>query len=245
MDELTRALGGQSRHRERRGRQVALAIACALLVPAAAAVQASAEQLYAEGAYRAAADAFARRATATPSIAANWYGLGAAEYRAGSDARAAAAWQRAARLAPRAGSVRRALRLVPPPDDVSARRFWVAPVTPPELALLGLVAWLAGWGLIFRNGRRSRLRHLALLHAGIVLGIAAFGIEYRYRRPLAVAVLAEPLRVSPHERADEVGPIETGTALQPVRRDGNWVLAEAAPGRLGWLPADALVVVSE
>lgn len=246
MDELTRALGGQSRHRERRGRQAALAVVFALLIPGAAVPQqASPEQLYADGAYRAAADAFARRAAAAPAVAAHWYGLGAAEYRAGSDARAAAAWQRAARLAPRAASVRRALRLVPPPDDVSARRFWVSPVTPPELALAGLVAWLAGWVLVFRNGRKPRLRYLALIHGGILLGIAAFGIEFRYRHPLAVAVLAEPLRVSPHERADEVGPVETGTALRPVRRDGNWVLAEASPGRLGWLPADALVHVSE
>jgi hypothetical protein len=245
MDELTRALGGQSRHRERRGRQVALGLVFALLLPGMGLAQASPEQLYTDGAYRAAADAFARRAAAAPSVAAHWYGLGAAEYRAGSDARAAAAWQRAARLAPRAASVRRALRLVPPPDDVSARRYWVSPVTPAELALAGLVMWLGGWVLVFRNRRRARLRHLVLLHAAIVLGIAALGIEYRYRQPLAVAIVAEPLRVSPHERADEVGPLETGTALRPVRREGRWVLAEASPGRLGWLPADALVHVSE
>ncbi len=245
MDELTRALGGQSRHRERRGRQVALAVAFALLLPAASGAQTSPEQLYADGAYRAAADAFARRAEAEPSVAAHWYGLGAAEYRAGSDARAAAAWQRAARLAPRAPSVRRALRLVPPPDGVSARRFWVSPVAPAELALAGLAAWLVGWVLIFRNGRRLRLRFAALLAGAVVLGIAALGIELRYRQPLAVAVAAQPLRVSPHERAEEVGPTETGTAVRPVRREGRWVLAEAAPGRLGWLPADALVIVSE
>jgi hypothetical protein len=244
MDELTRALGGQSRHRERRGRQVALSLAL-LLLPAGAAAQAGPEQLYADGAYRAAADAFARRAAANPLVAAHWYGLGAAEYRAGSDARASAAWHRAARLSPRTASVRRALRLVPPPDAVSARRFWISPVTPVELALAGLVAWLAGWILIFRNRRRARLRHLALLAAGLVLGTVALGVGMHYRRPLAVAVLPEPLRLSPHERADEVGPVEAGTALKPVRREGAWVLAEASPGRLGWLPANALMVVSE
>ena len=121
----------------------------------------------------------------------------------------------------------------------------MSPIAPSELALAGLIAWLAGWVLIFRNGRRARLRHLALLGAGVVLGIAALGIELRYRRPLAVAVAPQPLRVSPHERAEEVGPTEAGTALRPVRRAGNWVLAEAAAGRLGWLPADALVFVSE
>ncbi|HEU4829289.1 MAG TPA: BatD family protein [Gemmatimonadales bacterium] len=245
MDELTRALGGQSRHRERRGRQVALTIALALLLPALAAAQLSPERLYADGAYRAAAEAFARRAATEPAVAAHWYGLGAAEYRAGSDARASAAWQRAARIAPRAPSVRRALRLVPPPDPVSARRFWVSPVSPAELALAGLAAWLAGWGLIYRNRRRPRLRYLALLATGLALGLAALGVELQYRRPLAVAVRPVPLRISPHERADEIGPTENGTALRPVRRDGAWVLAEASPGRLGWLPADALVFVSE
>ncbi|HEX6088585.1 MAG TPA: BatD family protein [Gemmatimonadales bacterium] len=244
MDELTRALGGQSRHRERRGRRVALSLTL-LLAPGMASAQLSPEQLYADGAYRAAAEAFARRAAADPLVAGHWYGLGAAEYRAGSDARASAAWHRAARLAPRIPSVRRALRLVPPPDAVSARRFWVSPVTPAELAVAGLVAWLAGWVLVFRNRRRFRLRYLALLAAGVALGAAALGVELHYRRPLAVAVLPEPLRISPHERADEVGPAEAGAALRPVRREGAWVLAESSPGRLGWLPASALMFVSE
>jgi len=244
MDELTRALGGQSRHRERRGRRVALSLTL-LLAPGIVSAQLSPEQLYADGAYRAAADAFARRAAADPLVAAHWYGLGAAEYRAGSDARASAAWHRAARLAPRTPSVRRALRLVPPPDAASARRFWVSPVTPAELAVAGLAAWLAGWGLVFRNQRRFRLRYLALLAAGVALGMAALGVELHYRRPLAVAVLPEPLRISPHERADEVGPAEPGAALRPIRREGPWVLAESSPGRLGWLPASALMFVSE
>jgi hypothetical protein len=244
MDELTRALGGQSRHRERRGRQVALSIAL-LILPGTGAGQMSPEQLYAEGAYRAAAEGFARRAAAEPLVAAHWYGLGAAEYRAGSDARAAAAWHRAARIAPRTPSVRRALRLVPPPDAVSARRFWVSPVSPAELALAGLVAWAAGWALTFRNRRRVRLRYLVLLALGASLGLGALGIAMHYRRPLAVAVLPEPLRVSPHERADEIGPAEPGIALRPVRRQGSWVLAEASTGRMGWLPANALMYVSE
>ena len=65
------------------------------------------------------------------------------------------------------------------------------------------------------------------------------------RRFTVRPVLPEPLRISPHERADEVGPAEAGAALRPVRREGAWVLAESSPGRLGWLPASALMFVSE
>jgi hypothetical protein len=243
MDELTHALGGQSRHRERRGRAAAIAIAL-LALPMAAGAQSSAERLYADGAYRAAADAFADRAAAEPGVAAHWYGLGAAEYRAGSDARASAAWQRAARLAPRTPSVRRALRLVPPPDDASERRFWVSPVTPAELALAALALWIGGWVLVFRNRRRVNLRHLALLAAGALLGAAAGAVALHYEQPLAVAVLPEPLRLSPHERADEVAPASLGAGVRPVRRESGWVLAEGAGGRAGWIPEDALVFVS-
>jgi hypothetical protein len=84
-----------------------------------------------------------------------------------------------------------------------------------------------------------------LLALGASLGLGALGIAMHYRRPLAVAVLPEPLRVSPHERADEIGPAEPGIALRPVRRQGSWVLAEASTGRMGWLPANALMYVSE
>jgi len=244
MDELTRALGGQSRHRERRGRRVALGL-CLLLVPLPMSGQVDPVRLYGGGAFRAAADGFRQRAVAEPDVAAHWYGLGAAEYRAGSDARASAAWQRAARLAPRAPSVRRALRLVPPPDSESARRLWVSPVTPEELALLGLAIWLVAWFLILRHNRRFRLRYLGMLGGAMLVGLAALGVTLHYRRPLAVAVAAEPLRVSPHERADAVAPAETGAALRPLRVQGRWVLAEGSNGRRGWLPRSAIVTVTE
>lgn len=243
MDELTRALGGQSRHRERRGRKVALTIALALL-PSALPGQ-SPERLYAEGAFRAAAEAFGRRAEQAPDVAAHWYGLGAAEYRAGSDARAAAAWQRAGRLAPRSSSVRRALRLVPPPDATSARRLWIAPVSPAELALAGLVAWLGAWLLVFRNARRIRTRHFALMGLGLLLGAGALAVEVHYDAPVAIAVGAEPLRISPHERADEVGPTEPGTAFRVLRSEGGWTLVEATGERRGWLRDDALIAIRE
>jgi len=246
MSELTRTLGGQSRHRERRvSRSAAVAIILLALAPSVAIAQTSAERLYADGAFRAAAESFARRAAAEPEVAAHWYGLGAAEYRAGSDARARAAWLRAARLAPRSASVRRALRLVPPPDPLSERRSRISPLTPPELALAAIALWLGGWVLLLRRRPRMRSRDVALITAGVACGVVAVGIAAYYARPLAVVAASGPLRLSPHERAPEVSAIELGATVRPTRRVPGWVLVQGPSGRAGWLQASALAVVSE
>jgi hypothetical protein len=245
MSELTRTLGGQSRHRERRlSRSAAVALVLLALAPSVLA-QAPAERLYADGAFRAAAESFARRAAAAPDVAAHWYGLGAAEYRAGSDARARAAWLRAARLAPRSAAVRRALRLVPAPDPLSERRSRIVPITPPELALVAIALWLTGWGLLLRRRPRVRTRDIALVAAGLACGVAAIGTAAYYARPLAVVAAGGPLKLSPHGRAPDVAPIELGATVRPTRRVPGWVLVQGPSGRAGWLEASALAVVSE
>lgn len=246
MDDLTRALGGQVRHRERRAKGgIALALLLSAGLSSDAAAQASAEQRYADGAFRQAAEAFAARAAAQPDVAAHWYGLGAAQYRLGSDARAGAAWLRAARLAPRSPSVRRALRLVPPPDAASRDRLRTFPVTAEELCLGALALWLAGWAIMLASRPRVRTRAAALIAGSLVLGAASAAIAAYQARPLAIVVARDRLRVSPHGRAPEVAPVEPGSAVRPTRHDGSWVLVQATGGRGGWLPDDALVVVSE
>lgn len=245
MDELTAALGGHGRHRERRGRRVLVVLlAAALSAPLPAVAQVSAEQLYADGAYRAAADAFARRAEREPDVAAHWYGLGAAEYRLGSDARARRAWLVAARLAPRHPSTQRALDLVPALDAASRRATWLAPATPAELALAALIFWLAGWLLLARY-RRLGTRVALLLAGGLAIGAAAGALQLRYARPLALVLDPVPLRVSPHERAPEVTPLEAGASVRPRRVVGAWWFVDAGGGRSGWVPVRTVGVVSD
>ena len=251
MDELAHALGGSARHRERRAarrgvRAGLLFLAVSVGAGAApAAGQAGPEQLYEAGALRAAADGFARRAAAEPEVAAHWYGLGAAQYRLGAEGRATAAWLRAARAAPRARALRRALALVPAPDPVSARRTWVPPVTPAELAVAALVLWLAGWGILLFSRRRPRLRGVLLALAGGVLGAGALALHLQYARPLAIVADAGPMRISPHGRAPEVAVLQRGAVVRPVRREGRWVLVESPEAVSGWVPGEALASVSE
>src|SRR5213078_3215822 len=121
--EIEQVLGvlGAEPHGGRRVRLFSTLCCAALLAPRGSLAQGpSAEALYAAGALRAAADSFAARAAAEPRTAAHWYNLGATLYRAGADGKATTAWIRAARLAPREPAIRRALRLLPAPDPVTA-----------------------------------------------------------------------------------------------------------------------------
>lgn len=247
MDDLTRTLGGESRHRERRGRRLlAVLVPFAMLVPAMLGSQVpSPESLYASGAYREAADGFARRTTGPDATAADWYGLGAAQYRLGSDARARSAWLHAARLRPRSANVRRALGLVPGPDSWSRQMSWVSPLTPEELALGALLLWYAGWIVVLVIDRRTmRLRSTLLFSAGVVMAAASVVIASRYARPMAIVVREEPVRVSPHGRAPEVSALPVGSSVMLRRQQAGWWLVDAA-GKAGWLPANAIERVGE
>ncbi len=242
LDDLTRGLGATSRRGPRRAAAATLLV---LLAAVPLRAQTNPEQLYASGSLHAAADGFARRAHAEPNVAAHWYDLGAAEYRLGADGAATAAWVRARRLAPRRADVRRALDLLPAPDDESARREWVAPLTPDELALAALACWVLGWSLFVTGGNRMRARVGALLTAAVISGGAAVGLRFWYGRPLALVTVAGPLRLSPHGRAPEIVVVGSGAAVRPVRAVPGWRLVAAPDGREGWLPVEALAPVAE
>jgi tetratricopeptide (TPR) repeat protein len=214
-------------------------------VTLAAGVEAQApppERLYETGALRAAAEGFSRLTESEPNVAAYWYGLGASYYRLGMKGAASAAWLRARRLEPRNATVRRALRLTPPPDATTARRTWSPPVTPEELLLIGIVGWVAGWiGWVLRPRHRHRWAILLAVAGGATL--AGFTLRSWYRKPIAIVLDPTTMRVSPHGRAPDLGPLEAGGAVRLLRWDRNWVLVEAAGSREGWIVSDAIAVI--
>jgi len=226
------------RWRRRTGILTVLALAAADLQP-----QTQPEQYYEAGAYRAAADGFRERAQASPATTTHWFNLGAATYRAGDDAAALAAWVRAARLSPRDGGIRRALSLVPPFDAASSAALWASPVTPAELWLLGLVAWLAGWsGVVW--SRRWRGRWVVLIVAGMVLIGTGHGLQTWYNRPVAVAAANQQLRLSPHELAPAVGEVQRLGALVLGPERGPWIRVDNVGGQRGWIRRDGFERVS-
>jgi hypothetical protein len=195
----------------------------------------SAEALFEAGALRAAADSFAARAARDPRDPAHWYNLGATLYRAGADGKATAAWTRAARLAPRDAAIRRALRLLPPPDPVTEQMLQVGWATPAEWGLIAGLGWVALWLTVAVGGRR---RAVIALCGAVVIGAALCGgIEWRRRdQPVAVVVAdAAPVRAAPYGGASAAATVQAGGALLIGRSYGPWVEVHRRDGIHGWV----------
>lgn len=191
------------------------------------------EQLYQSGALSAAASAFEQRARLQPDVPAHWFNLGASRFRMGAPGAALAAWSRAERLAPRDGSIRRALRLVPVPESRSARALWVPPVTPQELVVLAGVLWIAGWA---GYAMTRRNRWLVAVVGGLLAVAAAQGLEMWYRRPLGIVTMDNSLSISPHDLAPSVVPVQVGSVVTVLHRDHGWAMVREVSGKIGWLP---------
>ena len=238
--DLVGRLGGSIRGAP--GRSAVLGLALLVLAGRLAAQAPDPEQLYQTGALRAAAEGFSRRAEAEPGVPAHWYGLGAASYRLGLGGAASAAWLRARRLAPRDATINRALRLTPAPDATTSRWTWSPPVTSDELLLVGVIGWVIGW---IGWGARPRTRHRWVILVGLSAGtvVAGFALRAWYRRPLGIVLDQTIMRVSPHGRAPELGPLDSGGAVRILRHDRGWILVRAAGDREGWVSADAIAAV--
>jgi tetratricopeptide (TPR) repeat protein len=225
------ALLGAAADVSRRGLLLLFLALLAWVSPAQA--QVSAERLYDIGAYRAAADSFSARALEQPDVAEHWFNMGDALYRLGLDGRARAAWLKAARLAPRDPSVRRALTLVPAPDAASQQLTAVAPVTPAEALVIAAAAWFLACTLIlFRLPRRHVVPALA-----VVLGFVGYAAYVANDYDRAVAVVADQetaLRSAPYGTAAPLQYLPSGAAVVIVERSGVWLRVARDRGQ-GWV----------
>ncbi len=203
------------------------------------------DSLYAAGALSRAEAGFQAAIAKSPEDPALWYGLGASRYRQGKDGAAAAAWLTALRLAPRDGTIRRALLLTPPPDQASAAQRSVPPFTAAESLLIAGLCWVVGWGLLLAPARRTRRFAPVLLVLGVVMGTIAGATRWWDRRPIALAVSDAPLRTSPHGRATVIRSLPSGSAVVVEREQPGWVLVRGAGKELGWLPRSAIAPAGE
>ncbi len=195
----------------------------------------SAEALFEAGALRAAADSFAARAAREPRDPAHWYNLGATLYRAGADGKATAAWIRAARLAPREPAIRRALRLLPPPDPLTEGMLLVGWATPTEWGFVAAAGWVLLWLTVALGGRRHLV--VALFGAVAITASILGGLEWQRRdQPLAVVIAdAAPVRTAPYGGASAAATVQAGGALLVGRGYGPWVEVRRADGIHGWV----------
>ncbi|HEY7193851.1 MAG TPA: BatD family protein [Gemmatimonadales bacterium] len=209
----------------------------AIQAQTAIAQTASAEALFEAGALRAAADSFAARAAREPRDPTHWYNLGATLYRAGADGKAMAAWTRAARLAPRNATIRRALRLLPAPDPITEDLVHVGWATPAEWGLVAAAGWLLLWIVVAFGGRR---RIVVVLFTAIAVTASVLGaLEWRRRdRPVAVVIAdggGAQVRAAPYGGASAPATIPAGGALLVDRTYGAWTEVHRQDGIHGWV----------
>ncbi len=233
VQEVRRALGGTVLPASRAKLMTAV-LAVLLVIGGAIPLSGQApEQLYEAGAVRLAADSFAARTRSAPLVAAHWYNLGNAWQRLGEEARARAAWLRAARLAPRRDVVRRALEATPAPGPSSGNLTWVSPVTPGEAIVGGLTLWIVAWVAIARRWRRRTALAVALV-AVLLSGYGGY-VRGHYSRPIAVVLQREtPLRSAPYGRASAATVLDQGAAVRLERAWGRWLLVRSGREQ-GWL----------
>lgn len=236
LQQVLRVLGGEPWRRRRNpaGRATILAVTALLVVPWAAAGQATtAEGLYQAGALRVAADSFAARAAHEPAEAAHWYNLGATLYRAGADGKAITAWTIAARLAPRDAVIRHGRDMLPLPDAASSQLLFVGLATPAEWGLLAAAAWVVVWVLVWR-----RRRWFALAACGLAVGAGVLGGAelQRRRQPVGVVITGDArVRSAPHGAASTTSHLTAGAAVLLGQRYGRWVEVHRADGVAGWV----------
>ncbi len=230
-----------------------LMFATALCVPARADITAdfdAANEAYAAGDFRAAADGYAKVAAQKQWSAALFYNLANSYFRLGDFGRAILNYERALTLEPKHPEAEANLRIV----RDRARALELVRTTPERYAAKVAVndyAWVAAGAfwvalfaavtLWFRRGSRSV--PAALFVSALLILAAAFAAIYllengSHGRALAVVVAKDvQARLATAENAGAVLALPPGSEVKVLSTRGEWIYA-ALPNQLrGWIPA--------
>jgi hypothetical protein len=234
----------------------ALSLLWALGAPGAA--QASPQERFAAGHAAAltgdadgAAAHFVAAAEAGGRDPAVYHALGNALYRAKQPGRAAAAWRRGLRLAPRDADLGANLERVraasadklDPPRGPSGAIFWAGLLSVRELALAGGLGLSAALGLLLWAQLRRRPAGLAPVGLGLVGAVllgSAFVIDDQ-QDTVFVVVPEVVARSALGPDGVELFSLHEAAELAVVERSGDSVLVSLPDARKGWLPASAVL----
>ncbi len=232
--------------------------------PDAAAAWAAANDLYEEGSFAQAAQAYRQLASQGYRDAAIFYNLGNAYYKQGETGLAVLNYLRAQRLAPRDADVENNLRMARERTvDVTAEGDGSGPAgvlsaywpTVDELSVGVLILWnltalsLAAWLLIrARPGRRAAL--YAAAAAGVLLLLAAASLGGRLFLDDSAddaVVVADKVEVrsGPGDGYVTEFELHAGAEARLIEERGSWARVALPNGDLqGWAPAAAVERVS-
>ncbi len=223
------------------------------------------DQLYQEGDYRAALEAYEAVLSAGHESAALHYNLGNAYFKVGDLGRSILEWERARVRSPGDPDVLANLELArsltadaiePLPRFwlFSAVSWWVGLVPRGPLILIVALAWLAVTGgamtrILARNADAKRLG--SWLATGGVAVVLILGSnlalrELRIGQPERGVILAAavPVQSAPADDDDlTLFEVHEGTLVRVYQRAGTWVEIVLEDGKVGWVPADVVGVI--
>jgi hypothetical protein len=222
-------------------------------------------QLYLEGDYAGAVEAYQAVLDAGFASVALHYNLGNAHFKAGELGLSILAWERARALAPNDPEVLANLELAlsqtadaiePLPRFwlISAASWWVGLLPRGPLIAVVAAAWLlVGAGVAVRLlARRDEVRGMGTWGAlGGAVVVLVFGTNL-FVRELGIGsadrgvILADavPVRSAPADQDDlTLFEIHEGTRIRIDERAGEWVEVVLDDGKVGWVPADVLEVI--
>ena len=222
-------------------------------------------QLYLDGDYARAAEAYETALDTGLESVALHYNLGNAYFKAGDLGRSILSWERARALAPSDPDVLANLALArsqtadaiePLPRFwlISAASWWVGLLPRGVLIALVAAAWLAvGAGVALRVlARRDELRSAGTWAAGVgavvvvVLGTNLFVRELGIGSAERGVILADavPVRSAPADQDElTVFEIHEGTGVRIEERAGDWAEVVLDDGKVGWVRADVIGVI--
>ena len=222
-----------------------------------------ANQLYENGRYAAAAQAYEQLIAQGVKNSAIYYNLGNAYMQQGEIGRAILNYKRAQALAPRDPDIAANLALARAqttdrfdggaPDDLVGifNTAVQANLTSNQLALLALGLWFAlGIGIIvyrqMGDGRGKRIVAIAIALSGVLFVISAFSLGsrlYEARNFPAAVIVAEQVNVTngPGEQYTVQFTLHDGAEVGLLETRGQWAKL-ALPGgeTTGWAPASAV-----
>ena len=222
-------------------------------------------QLYQEGDYAGAIEAYEAVITAGFDSADLHYNLGNAYFKAGELGRSILEWERALLRAPSDADVLANLELARTltADDIEPLpRFWLLRAAEwwvgwlPRGALLGVVAvsWLvlASGGITRLLARGASVQRIGTWSAAVgAVVFVVFGVNLLVREAgvgraeRAVVLVREvPVRSAPADQDDlTLFRVHEGTGVRIEDRAGEWAEIVLDDGKVGWVPIEAMEVV--
>jgi tetratricopeptide (TPR) repeat protein len=231
--------------------RAALLVAAFCGLTASAATFDQANQLYEQGKFQEAKDAYEQLLASGQSSAALYYNLGNTEFRLDSHGRAILNYERSLALAPGHPEAQANLKFVrEQAGSHLPSATWLDRLALPWTAnAYTLLAAVSAWIIVFSIAAMWLWRQSESLALWMVLflaitaaGYSGFGLWHHWQqRSLAIVTAKESIaRLAPADRAGTVETLPAGSRVDVLSERGDWIYCQLPGREVGWLPAGTI-----